>query len=88
MHLMLKKPESLNDTKTLKELIFKGADKNLKDKFGRTALDWFLEADQIRMQSYGMRVGSDTTQKKEVIGILGDQPCYIPCLHFKQPMQK
>lgn len=45
MHLMLKKPESLNDTKTLKELIFKGADKNLKDKFGRTALDWFLEAD-------------------------------------------
>ena len=89
MHQLLKAPKPLDDTKTLKELIFKGADKTVQDKHGKTPLDWYREVDRIRLEeTYGHRVGSQTTLNKEVESILGEQPCYIPCLHFKQPMQK
>ena len=48
----------------------------------------FLKEDQERFNEYGMRTQSEEILLKEVEKILGGQPCYIPCLHFKQPLQK
>ena len=38
MHLLLKNPEKLRDAKTLRELIFRGANKELRDCNGMTPL--------------------------------------------------
>ena len=40
------------------------------------------------MQKFGMRTTSETLKKLEIEEILGSQPVYIPCFHFKQPLQK
>lgn len=87
MHLLLKNPKDL-DTKLLRELIFKGADKEIRDENGMTPLDVYRHEEEQLMQKFGMRTTSETLKKFEVEEILGSQPVYIPCLHFKQPLQK
>ena len=87
MHLLLKNPKDL-DTKLLRELIFKGAEKELKDENGMTPLEVYRQEEEQLMQKFGMRTTSETLKKFEVEEILGSQPVYIPCLHFKQPLQK
>lgn len=87
MHLLLKNPKDL-DTKLLRELIFKGANKELRDENGLTPLEVYRHEEEQHMQKFGMRTTSETLKKFEVEDILGNQPVYIPCLHFKQPLQK
>ena len=88
MHLFLKNPEKLGNTKTLRELVFRGANKELRDYEGMTPLDMFLKKDDEKFQEYGIRTQSEEILLEEVKDILGGQSCYIPCFHMKQPLQK
>ena len=75
MHLLLKNQSKLYGTKTLRELIFKGYNKNQKNKQNKTAIDFAPKID-------------DENLRNEVLKILGPQPTYIPCFHVRQPLQK
>lgn len=73
--MILNNPEHIFSTKTVRELIFKGAEVNALNKEGKRPIDYVdtLKEENIR-----------TELKK----ILGPQPCYYPCFHIKQPLMK
>ena len=64
------------NTKTVSEMIFKGADRKLKNQEGLTPKDLINEYIQ------------DELINKELHELLGEQPAYWPCFHVKQPMRK
>lgn len=51
-HLLLSKTEKSMDTKTLRSLIFKGADRNIKDNAGQTAIERFLKEKEVDLNSH------------------------------------
>ena len=75
MHLLIKADNKLYNTKTVRELIFKGARRDIKIKKGELASDLLNRLEDEKLKS-------------ELEKILGDQPCYLPCFHVKQPLKK
>jgi len=73
--MLLKSEQKMFNTKTVRELIFKGAERDAKNSEGLKPCDMIdkIEDEQI---------------KAELSKILGDQPCYMPCFHVKQPLKK
>ena len=67
LHLLMKNSEKLGGTKSVKELIFKGANKELTNNWGMKPIQYL---DQVK----------NTTLQKELEKILGDQPCYFSCI--------
>jgi hypothetical protein len=66
----------MTNTSTVRELIFRGADRNLQNMDEKTPLQLiedFIENERIR---------------KDLKKMLGTQPTYYPCFHIKQPMKK
>ena len=83
MHLLVKNAYRLERAKLVRELIFKGADRNHKNKDGLTTLDILLEENKERaVEQMNPRL------KEELEQMLGAQPFYIPCLQFRQPLMK
>lgn len=73
LHTLLKSIEPLCDTKIVKELIFRGVKKDLLNRDGKTALEVFKDANEIRLlQNSGMSTGSDTTIKNDIEKMLGE----------------
>ena len=66
----------MQNTKTVREMIFKGADRDIKNNEEQTAKDMVDQYIQ------------DETLNKELHDLLGPQPAYWPCFHVKQPMRK
>lgn len=58
------------DTKTLRELIFKGANKFNKNKQGKKPIDLAANI-------------QDDSLRSDVFRVLGPQPVYLPCFHVK-----
>jgi ankyrin repeat protein len=52
IHLLLSKTEKSMDTKTLRALIFKGAERNIKDNSGLTAIERFLKEKEDELNSH------------------------------------
>lgn len=75
LHMICNNPEHIFSTKTVRELIFKGAEVNAVNKDGKRPIDYVetLKEENI---------------KEEIKKILGPQPCYLPCFHFRQPLMK
>lgn len=63
------------NTKNVRELIFKGASRDIQNNDGKKPID-LLENFE------------DQVLKEELNQILGVQPCYLPCFHIKQPLKK
>ena len=75
LHLLIKSENQIQNEKTVKELIFKGADRNITNKWGEKPIDlidWIESAET----------------KERLRSTLGAQPMYLPCFHIKQPLQK
>jgi ankyrin repeat protein len=49
LHTLLKSIEPLCDTKVVKELIFRGVQKDLLNRDGKSALEVYKEANEIRL---------------------------------------
>ena len=64
------------NTKTAREIIFKGAERNAINNDGYRPVDLVEEYIQ------------DKEMKKDLKKLLGPQPKYWPCFQIKQPMQK
>mmetsp|Transcript_8320 Transcript_8320/g.13911 ORF Transcript_8320/g.13911 Transcript_8320/m.13911 type:complete len:388 (-) Transcript_8320:541-1704(-) len=75
LHLLLKNKSMHIPAKSVRELIFKGASRDLTDDKGLTPY-----ALACQHEEEGVR--------EELKLILGPQPCYVPCLHLKQPLLK
>jgi len=75
LHMLLMSEHKMFNTKTVRELIFKGADRSIKNKKDQLAIDLLTKI-------------KDETIKAELEKILGPQPCYNPCFHIKQPLMK
>ena len=70
LHLLIKS-ERLTNTSTIRELIFRGADRKLVNNDGKQPIDLiddYVENERIR---------------KELKKMLGEQPTYYPCFHIK-----
>ena len=76
LHLLLKSETYITNTCTVRELIFRGADRQLLNLDGKTPYD--LVDDYIENER----------MRKELKKMLGPQPTYYPCFHIKQPMKK
>lgn len=87
MHLLMTSGDKLRDVKTLREMVFRGADKSAIDDQGRTPLEIFQAEDEARFQQYGMRTMSEEHLMKDVVKVLGKQPAALPCCQFRAPMQ-
>ena len=59
----------------MRELIYKGADRNIKNSKGMKPIDLVKNIDDMQV-------------REEMKKLLGPQPKYIPCFHIKQPLQK
>jgi len=82
LHLLLKNGHRLERSKLVRELIFKGSDKNARNVDGLTALE-VLQEEDIDQDSMIL-----PHLKKEIEQVLGEQPLYCPCFQFKQPLMK
>lgn len=71
MHLLMTGGDKLRDVKTLREMVFRGSDKNAIDDQGRTPLEIFQAEDEARYQQYGMRTMSEEHLMKDVVKVLG-----------------
>ena len=83
LHVLLKSKRLLN-SKNVRELIFKGADKNIKNSEGLLPIDLVkdLEFEEKMEKKFVEDIKAELTQ------ILGPQSCYLPCFHIKQPFMK
>ena len=69
---------------SLKELIFKGADRNHMNKDGLKPIDLIDDFEfQVRIEKRAIE-----DFKAQLNQILGPQPRYLPCFHIKQPYMK
>ena len=68
--MILNNPEHIFSTKTVRELIFKGAKVNAVNSDGKKPIDYI---DTIK----------DENIQAELKKVLGPQPCYLPCFHFR-----
>ena len=75
LHLLMKNSDKLGGTKSVKELIFKGADKELKNNWDMKPAEYLDQVKNSALQS-------------ELDSILGIQPCYLSCMQLGQPMMK
>ena len=75
LHLLLKIPEKQISTSFVRELILKGASRDLKDEDGNKPFDLSQKLE-------------DYTLRRELSKMLGKQPTYLPCFHLKQPLLK
>ena len=83
LHVLLKSKKLLN-TKNIRELVFKGANREKKNNEGLTPLDLVKDIEfEERMEKKFVE-----DLKSELIMILGPQPTYLPCFHIKQPFIK
>lgn len=76
LHLLIKSEQPITNTSTVRELIFRGADRNLRNIDNKTPydlVDEYIESEKMR---------------KDLKKMLGKQPTYYPCFHVKQPMKK
>jgi len=77
LHMLMKSQSKMLTSRLVRELIFKGADKHLKNKDGKMAIDL---VDSMNC--------ADEIIRMEVKTILGEQPLYIPCFQVKAPLRK
>ncbi len=75
LHLAVKSVEHFPNTRSIKELLIKGSDRNSKDKEGRKPID-------LTHELYNEKL------KLELQTLLKKPRMYIPCCHIKQPLQK
>lgn len=75
LHLLMQNSQNLRGSKTIKELIFKGANHQLKNNLGKEPYDYIDLIENITLQ-------------KELRIILGKQKCSVPCLDFGAPVTK
>lgn len=76
LHLHIKSELQMVNTKTCREMIFRGADRCIVNADGLKPIDLvddYIQVDQIR---------------KELKQLLGPQPRYYPCFQIKQPFRK
>ena len=76
LHLLLKSENQITNSATVRELIFRGADRKFLNMDGKTPYDLvedFIDNEKMR---------------KDLQKMLGPQPTYYPCFHIKQPMKK
>jgi len=85
LHLLLKIPGSLKSSKPIRDLIYKGADRDIRNKDGLTPLMLLVDEDYKLQDS--KKPGIEPVLKEELMKILGKQPLYIPCIHFTQPLE-
>lgn len=71
LHCLLRSKKKLKNTKIVRDLIFKGADRELENKSGFKPLD-LIESNKC-----------DESIKKELRMILGKQPLNLSCFQFK-----
>ena len=62
--------ENFVNTRAIKELLIKGASRDIKDNEGKSAAD-------------NIRCLTDETLKKDLDGLLQKQPHYLPCCHLR-----
>jgi hypothetical protein len=68
--MILNNPEHIYSTKTVRELIFKGAEVNARNQAMKRPIEYI---DTLK----------DENVKAELKKVLGPQPCYLPCFHFR-----
>lgn len=68
--LLMKNPQALGNASCARILIMKGADKDLANSEEKKAMDYVGDFENEDL-------------KKELTKMLGPQPLYIPCFHFK-----
>ena len=66
----MKNPQVIGNASCVRTLIMKGAAKDLANAEEKTAMDY-------------VGVFENEDLKKELTKMLGPQPLYIPCFHFK-----
>jgi len=66
----MKNPQALGNTSCVRTLILKGADKDSANSEEKKAMDYVAAFENEDL-------------KKELTRMLGPQPLYIPCFHFK-----
>jgi len=69
LHMLLKSDSRMCSVKLVKELIFKGADKNLKNRLGQRPIDLLSNIE-------------DAMIAKEIKRMLGEQPLSMPCFQW------
>lgn len=68
--ILTKNPQAMSNTSCVRTLIMKGADKEFANSESKKALDYVANFENEDL-------------KKELTKMLGPQPLYIPCFHFK-----
>jgi ankyrin repeat protein len=75
LHLAVMKANEFPNTRAIKELLIKGADRESTEVYGRTPIE----------MTEGL---PDEKLKKEIHDILSQKPSKYACCHLKQPLQK
>lgn len=75
LHLAVRSADHFPNTRSIKELLIKGAARSITEENGLKPIDL---VDEIE----------DEQKRRELIELLKEPGFYIPCCHFRQPMKK
>lgn len=75
LHLAVRSAEHFPTTRSIKELLIKGASRDIKEENGLKPIDLVAE-----IENEALRI--------ELTQLLKKPGFYLPCCHFKQPIQK
>ena len=75
LHLAVRSADHFPNTRSLKELLIKGASRDIKENSGKKAIELVSEVE-------------DEQKRKELTELLKEPGFYIPSSHIRQPMQK
>ena len=75
LHLAVRSADHFPNTRSIKELLIKGASRSITEENGLKPIDL---VDEIE----------DEQKRRELLELLKEPGFYIPCCHFRQPMKK
>ena len=81
LHMLVKNPQKLKSSKQVRMLIFKGADRDIKNDKGMTALELLKNECDILEENGDFTIGQ--ALRKELEQMLGKQSCYLPCCQIQ-----